>query len=874
MDRLKGWFKQIVAAVRPATAEREMQDELAFHLEQETEQNRRRGLTPTDARRAALLAFGATESVKESLRGAGVRGIAAEAARALRHAVRAIRRRPSFALAVIATLGLGIGVSSAMYSVVDAVVVRPLPYPGGDRLLAVWETYPGWRGRPVLGDMWDRIGLAWPDYEQWRAGQTTFEDVAVFAGMPRTVSGGAPPEVIRAGRVSGSLWRLLGVSPLAGRLFTDAEAGPGADPIAVLSHGLWQRRFGGDRRAVGQSLLLNDRTFVVVGVLPAGFTFGGERGQTVDVWIPAGAAGMPLGEDNHSFAAFGRLHPDATIEAATAEAARLFLGDRRPGSRGASLQPYREQVVGTSRQPLLLLLAGTLVLLLIGCVNVAALMAGDAARRDREVATRRMLGASRGRILCQFVAEALALSLAAGVLGLAIAAVGIPALVALAPSDLPRLQEAGLSPAVVAFTLVAALVTTLVCAAASVVVIERRRQPGVAGSGVRVVSGGRRLQPLFVGIQLAMLTVLVTAGALLGRSLLAVQAVDPGFATSNLLTAVVNLPGSRFQTRGELVAFYRRLTEAVAAIPGVDAVSGVSIAPFADGSESTSVSVEGLPDTAAKPEMERRVVLPGFFGLMQVPVLDGTAALDNDARVVAVSESMAARLWPGQRAVGRRVSLRDEWYTVEAVVADVRDQALDRAPRGTYYVSQQAARDSAFRMRLLARTSVDPAIATSDVRRAIAGVDATVPIGEIASLESMMSRSLAAERYRALLVNLFAGASLLLAAVGIFGVTLRLLLRRQRELGVRLALGARPLRLFAEAIAGTMAGAAAGLAVGTMLAALLMPALSDYLYELPARDAATYAVTAALLLAVSLGAAAVPTIGATRLNIVEVLREE
>ena len=874
MDRLRGLIKHIRGALRSTAAERDMRDELAFHLDQEAERNRRRGMTPTEARRRALLAFGSAEAVKEEMRGAGVRGLIAEALRDLRHAMRGIRRRPTLALAVMVTLGLGIGISTAMYSVVHAVVVRPLPYPQAERLVAVWETYPGWRGRPMLGDMWDRIGLAWPDYEVWRANQRAFEEVAVFAGARLTATGGATPELIRVGRASGSLWSLLGVSPASGRLFPEAESGPGADSVAVISHEFWHRQFGGDRGAIGRALLLGDRPFTIVGVLAHDFRFAGEQGRPMDVWIPAGAAGMPVGEDNHSFAGMGRLRHSVSIETAATEAERLFLGSRKPGSRGASLLPYLDQVVGTSRRPLLVLLAGTVVLLLIACVNAAALLAGDAARRHREVATRRALGASRGRIIRQFLSEALALSLASAAVGVGIVAAGVPALVALAPPDLPRLQEVGISGGILVFALAAALLTTLVCSATSVLVIARRRQDGGGAASLRVTSGGRRLQPVFVAVQLALLTVLVTAGVLLGRSLLAVRAIDPGFATANVLTAVINAPAARFADRAELVAFYQRLLREVEAVPGVATVSAVSIAPFGDGSESTSVGFEGLPENAPKPEMERRVVLPGFFDLMRIPVRSGVARLEGGAPNVVVSESMAARLWPDRSALGQRISLRDHWYTVEGVVADVRDQALDRTPQGTYYISQQAGREASPRMRLLMRTRVDPAAVAGDVRRTVSRVDSTIPVGEIATIESLMARSLSADRYRTLLVSVFAGAALVLAAVGIFGVTLRVMLRRRREFGVRLALGARPARLVFGTLGATTAGAVAGLSLGTAIAALAMPAVGEYLYELGARDTASYVGSAAFLLLVSLAATAIPAIGAARLNVVEVLREE
>jgi predicted permease len=874
MDRLKGWLKQVRAALRPGRADREMREELQFHIEQETRLNLRRGMSEARARRTALVAFGAAERVKDDLRTAGLRGLAGELGRDLRHGLRGLRRRPSLAFAVIATLGLGLGVSTAMYSVVHAVVVRPLPYPESDRLVAVWETYPGWRGRPVLGDFWDRVGLAWPDFEAWRAHQRSFEAVAVFSRTWMTESNGDAAEVVNVARASSSFWDVAGIRPSIGRVFT--SDGPGAPAQAVLSHRYWQRRFGADPAAIDSLLRLNQRLFTVAAVLDPDFNLSGEEGVPADIWIPAGSAGMPMGEDNHSFNGIGRLRRDVPLAAATEESAALLRGDRPATSRGASLLFYQDEVIGTSRQPLLLLLGATGLLLLIACVNVGALMAGDTARREHEVATRRALGATGGRLARQFTAEALALSLAAGVLGVATAAVLVPGLVALAPPDLPRAGEIAMQPGVFAFALLAALVTTLVCSTTSIAVARRRGYAAGPQASSRTIAAGRRGQPVFVGVQLVILTIMLTGAALLGRSLFAVRAIDPGFVASNLLTATIDVPPSRFEDRAGLVDYYRRVVEAVRAIPGIVAVSGVSTSPFAGGGESTSVGIEGLPEDAAKPEMQRRVVLPGYFEAMGIRVLSGSLDAAPGAPIVAVDEAMAARLWPGQSVIGKRISLRDNWYTVEAVAADVRDQALTASPQGTYYVTQPAAREDSRRMRLMVRThaDVDAAIVAEQVRAATRAVDPSIPMSAQATMESLMAQSVASERYRALLASTFAAASIILAAAGIFGVTLRVVQRRRREFGVRLALGARPGSLLARALLRTAAGAGIGLALGLALSVLLMPALAPYLHDLSTRDASTYAATAVLLFVVSLAASALPARGATRLNVVEVLREE
>jgi putative ABC transport system permease protein len=798
--------------------------------------------------------------------------------RDLRHGLRLAGRRPSFSAAVGVTLGLGIGLCTAVFSVMDAVVLRPLPYANPERLVSVWETYPHWRNRPVLKEQWDRIGLAWPDYSAWRSRQHAFEEVAVFATGDMVLTGLESPHRVAVGRASSSFFEVLGIRPHRGRLLLPGDDGAAAARVVLLSHGFWQRRWGGNTGAVGRTLQLDGRPFTVIGVLPTTFRFAVEGNIRPDVWIPIGSAGESLSEGSHSFAGLARLRTGVTLEQAAAETTTILRGDRPPETRGARLQSYHQTVVGASAPRLLPVFAAAALLLLIGCVNVSALLVSETVRRGHELVTRAALGASPSRIIRQFVSETLVLSGLAASIGVAVAYVTVGALVALAPGDTPRLDEIAVDGRVLAFALAAALVTVLMATIAPGVVLLRSASRVAAHGSTRHISlPGRWSQSLVVACELAVLMVMLTAAALLARSLLRVTAVEPGFPTTNLLTVEIQLPEGGYPERSQVVGFFGRLRERVQAIPGVVALSGSSTVPFTGGSESTSVGRAGHPENTPKPEAQRRVVLPAYQRTLGVPLLTGRplseTTVPSDTPTVVVNETMARRFWPEAPAVGQRISLRDRWYTVVGVAADVRDQNLRSTPEATYYVPQAVAREDARHMRLVVRTAVTADAIAPELRAAVASIDPGLPMGEIASMDSLIARSVAGDRFRALLVSLFAFAATFLGAVGIFGATHRVVSARRRELGVRLALGARPRQILVSVLGRTAVAATVGLIAGGATAFASSSVLEGFLYDIGARDLSTHAGTLAFLFLLSLAASWVPARRVARLELSQVLKE-
>lgn len=799
-------------------------------------------------------------------------GVRREGASALRQ----MGRNRGFAAVVVLTLGLGIGAATSIFSVVDGVIFRPLPYEEPEALVEVWETYPHWRGREGLDPYWDRIGLSWPDYVRWRGGQRMWSGVAAYHGTWATVTGGEAPERVRVGAGTSSFFPLLDVPAARGRTFLPGEDGEGAVRVAVLSHGFRERRFGAEADVLGTSVTLDGQVFTIVGVLPGDFRFPALEGEEPSLWVPLGALGEYLEEGNHGFRGVARLAVGGTIEGARAETGTLLRGDRPAERLGVRLVGLQEAVVGEARPPLLLLLAASGLLLVIACVNVGALVVGEGARREREFVTRLALGAGTWRVVRQHLLEILALALLAGGVGVALAFAGTEALVRLAPAGIPRLDTVSVDVRILGFAVAVSVFTGLACAAAPTLALTRLGDTEVlrAGGGHTGRRGTGR-HAWIVGAELAVLMILLTVAGLLAGSLVQTQAVDPGFRAGGLLAARVELPETRYPDAAGTADFYARLMERLREEPGIVRAAGVSIAPFTGGGGTTSVRPEGHPGDQPAPEAGRREVLGGYLETLGVPVLAGRtfepSEMRGDPVAVLVSESLARRLWPATSAVGRRLEYRDRWFDVVGVVGDVRDHDLTRAPEPTFYLPHAAAPDASRAMWLLLDSRAGAGDGLSVLRRVLAALDPALPVAEVASLDELRSRSLATRRYRAVVVNAFAAAALLLAAVGIFGVSMRAVRRRRRDLGVRIALGAAPGRLVGGVLGTTVGGGALGILAGGLAAALLAPALSRFLFGVSPRDPVTFALAALLLLLVAALASGLPAYRASRTDPVRVL---
>jgi len=796
----------------------------------------------------------------------------------LRYALRRLRSAPGFAAVAVLTLALGIGANTAMFSVLYGILIRPLPFPDSERLTTVWLTYPHWRERDVLREFWDRISLAHPEYERLREGTTSFEAVSIYRVDAMTLTGAERPEVLRVGSADDALPEVLGVGPAMGRWFTRSEAAPGGERVAVLTHEHWVTRLGGDPSVLGRSLQLDGEPYTIVGVLPEGFRFTRPNRTTVpDLWIPVGTLDLPFSDENHAFDAIGRLRSDVSLARAQAETAGLLRGDLAPEVRGGRLVPLREQEVAGAR-PVLLVLGGAVgLILLLACVNVANLMLARSIDREGELGIRHALGAERRRIARQLVVESLVLAVLGGTAGVLVGWLGTGALVASLPSDLPRLHEIEVSRAVLVFAVGATGLAVLLSGALPALIASRRATGVRLRAGASTSAGRGRLQAGLVATQMAIALVLLVGAGLLTRSLGELWAVDPGFEGEGVLTFRVELAPERYPTPEEGDAFFARLDQALRALPGVMRVGMTSVLPLSGASPSNSVwPASRGPEEGPKPEVQRRVVTPGFFGALGVSLVDGRAFTGADDRssepVMLVSRASAERLWEGADPVGDRVEMNDRWWRVVGVVEDVHDQSLLAAPEPTVYVP--AAQWSLPGRSVVVRTSLPPPTLVSAVRGTVREIDSQLPVTEIRSMDDVLAAALAPDRFRAGLLGGLAGLAAVLAGIGLYGVMSHATARRTRELGVRLAIGARRGEVLGLVLRRAATTAAVGIGAGIALAVPATLALEAFLFRVPRLDPATYLGSMGLLVSAALAGAFLPAWRASRLDPTEVLRHE
>jgi predicted permease len=810
----------------------------------------------------------------------------------LRYAARALLQNRGFTAVAVVALALGIGANTAIFTVVNAVLLRPLPYPESERLVALWNRFP-------LQHI-DRDWLSPGQYLAVRAEARSFEEVAVALGGSFNLTGSGEPERIEGLRVSASFLPMLGASPALGRVFGPEEDQPGAPPVALIGNGLWRRHFGADANVTGATIYLDGQPYTVVGVLPPGFSVDSDVLPTVagidraDVVLPvrfAADAHDDHGRQNYNVLA--RLRPAVTVAQAQAEvdaiAARLMQVDPSayPAASGfaVGVAPLLDQTVGDVRPALLVLLGAVGLVLLIACANVANLLLARGATRRKEVAVRAALGAGRSRLVRQFLTESVLLGLLAGVAGLALAGWSVEALRLIGPENLPRLAEVELDGRVFAFTTILAVATGLIFGVAPALRASRADLGEVlkeAAAGATSGPQGRRLRGVLVVSEIALALVLLAGAGLLIRSFASLQEVDPGFSAAGVLSFHVGLPAAQY-LEDRRAPFFRELGERLAGMPGVEGVGAVSSLPLSGTASWGGIHVEGYtpPDGEAALMSDFRSATPGYFATMEIPLLAGRAFDARDAAdapsVAVVDEQAARRFWPGQDPIGKRFQLGDydpnePWVTVVGVVGNVKQYALDSEARPALYLPH--AQFSTRILYLVVRTSGDPASLTNSVTATVRSLDPGLPVYDARPMAARVADSLARRRFSMLLLGLFAGVALLLAVVGIYGVTAYTVAQRTREIGIRIALGARPgdvLGLVVRQGAGlTALGVAAGLAAALGLARLL----SGMLYGVSAADPLTFAAITALLAGASLAATIVPARRAARVNPVIALKQE
>lgn len=874
--------------------EAEIVEELAQHLDDVYDRSLRTGATESEAKRAALVELDDTDLMQREMRrsqkhakeppiaGGGRTNLLADFLHDLRYAMRLQRKNPGFTIVAVIALALGIGANTAIFSVVNTVLLRPLPYKDPERLVMVWEEatkagYP--QDTPTAANFVD-----------WRDQNQSFEGMAAMDETSFNLTGFGEPERLEGRRVSTSFFPLLGVEPQIGRVFTAAEDQPGSQRVVVLSYGLWQRRFGGDAGIVGKTLTMNGAGYTVIGVMPARFQF-----PTADdeAWVPIAFTQEEAADrGRHYLQVVARLKPGFAMAQAQGDMSTIAtrLQQQYPETNtdlGAVITPLHEHLVGDIRPALMILLGAVGLVLLIACANVANLLLARAAVRQKEIAVRVALGARRQRLIRQFLTESVFLSTLGGVVGLVIAYVGLIILKSFIPENISQARAISIDYKVLGFTLFVSVATGLIFGLAPALQSVRFNQIETLKEGGRDAAtggSGKRLRGLLVMAEVAISLVLLIGAGLLINSFLRLRNVDPGFNPDNLLTMKIVLPDLKYERMAQRSAFYSELTQRLQSIPGVRSAAVTTNLPLYRQGNSISISIEGRPEPppGQEPIMVTRMISPGYFDTMSIPLLKGRQLTDQDTDnspdVVVISETMARRLWPGEDAIGKRIAIGrirspEDWIQVVGVVKDVRQFELNADPKPQMYLTYRQfgffdARD------LVVKTDVDPASLASTVRKTVWEIDKDQPVSNIRTMETILADSIARQRFSMLLLAIFASVALVLAAVGIYGVMSYSVAQRTHEIGIRMALGAQTSAVLKLAVGYGVKLVAAGIAIGLIAAFALTRVMSTLLFGVTATDPTTFALISLLLVAVAAIASYIPARRATRVNPIIALRYE
>jgi putative ABC transport system permease protein len=796
-----------------------------------------------------------------------------------RYGLRALRKSPGFAAVTIAVLALGIGANTAIFSVVHAVLLKPLPYPEADRIVAVPHTPPQdiFPGRKYFS-------VSPANYYDWKAQNSVFSNMAMGAGGVAAITGGGEPLSLDSFYVTGEFFGVMKATPLAGRLFSPADDESGHD-VVVLSEELWKSRFGGNPSVVGTTVTIDGKAHEIVGVLPAKLAYPAEA----RLWLPLRLTAEERAiRGAHDFGVLARLKNGVSAEAARSQmnaiAARLaaqYPADNK--GWGAAVIPLQEDLVGDVRPALLVLLGAVGFVLLIACANVANLVLARTVARRKEIAVRAALGAGRGRIVRPILAETVVLAFLGGALGLLLAGLGVRLIVAFLGDQMPRVNDIRVDLPVLAFTFVLAIVTGVLAGLLPAWKLSHANPNDALKQGGRsdADAGSPVLRHTLVVSEVALALVLMLGAGLLVRSLGRLQRVDPGFEPKNVLHARLTLPGGKYPTPQSRTAFFERVLERVRALPGVEAAGAINVLPLTDGGSTQPVAIEGRPvvPLSEQPEVAVRVLYPGALPALRIRLREGRdfAATDtaDSPPAVLISETMAKRFWPGESAVGKRLTLSffpGVQREVVGVVADVKLRGLAKTEpiSALYRPHSQMAFDW---MALLVRTAQDPGSVSSAVREVVRAVDPDQPVLDVGTMEEHLGQTLSHPRFNMLLLGVFAILALGLSALGIYSVLSYAVRRRTREIGIRMALGANSRDVLRLIVLQGMRPALIGVAIGLVGALALGRALSSLVFGVRATDPITFVAAAGLLAAVALLACAVPAWRATRVHPTEALNE-
>jgi len=802
----------------------------------------------------------------------------------IQYALRGIAKRPLFYSLAILTLALGIGANAAIYTVVNGVLLQPLPYPHPERLMMVWTH------NPRQG--FDKDVGTYPNFEDWRRASQSFERMSAYFGASVTLTGNGDPAQIRGARVTSEFFETMGVGPLVGRAFSAADGLPGGERVVIVAHGLWARRFGTDASIVGRHIVLSGVPHEVIGVMPASFTHPADA----ELWMPL----APVGQFQELFGArgsywltiIGRLKAGATQPIAQSEmeaiAARLEREYPVNAGIGVRLVPLHEELVGDVKRPLLILLGAVCFVLLIACANVANLLLTRAASRQRELAIRAALGADRGRLVRQLLTESLVLGVLGGAAGLLLATFSTDLLLMFAPPELPRLSDIAIDRRVLAYAAGASLLTSLLFGLVPALHASRRDSGGSLKEGGRTGTDGRRgglvRAALAVG-ELAIALVLLVGAGLLIRSFVALNSEDPGFATRGVLALQLQLPSSAYGEPAQIAGFYEQLVERLDALPGIQSAAAGSTLLLSRLPGSASINIEGRPPMAADARnipVPYDSVTPEFFSTLQIPLRRGRMFTHADSAqsqpVVMVNETFVRRFFAGEDPLGRRVTFGNpskpdtRWQTIVGVVADTKRGGFEREPWAeTYFPMGQSPESRAL---VLLRTNGDPLTLVAPAQRAVWSIDRNQAIASIRTVPELLAQRQLNRRFTTLLLGVFAAVALVLAILGTYGVIAHTTAQRTQEIGIRIALGADRETILRMVLIGGLRIAAAGLAIGLFGALALTRVLSGLLFGVGARDPLTFVVVPGALLVVALAACWIPARRAMQVEPVVALRRD
>jgi putative ABC transport system permease protein len=866
--------------LRKETLDRELDEEVRYHLERQAAEHVAGGMTPEEARRAALREFGGVTQSKEECRGArGVRPVE-DLRQDLLFGLRVLRRNPVFSLVAVVTLAFGIGANTALFGITNAVVFRPLPFAEPERLQTLWEC--------SAKSEESRVIVSPANYLDWREQTRSFEEMGAYTEDFYNLSEDASrPERVAGANVTPSLFRALGVRPLLGRTFLPEDEGREARSVVLLSYGLWQRRFGGDPNVVGKTVKLNGPPYTVVGVLPPDFIISPRRYEVYRAMSFDDS--QKVSRRARYLTVIARLRPGVTAEQARAEmnAVGARLAAQYPdenGGRSATSYPLDRTITWNTRTALLTLLGAVGLVLLIACANVANLLLGQAAGRRKEMAVRAALGAGRLRLVRQMLTESLTLSLAGGLAGLLLAKWGVRLLVSLSPAGIPRAEEAGLDLRVLGFALLVSTLTGLVFGLVPALQASKVELTDALKSSARSAAGGRRslARGALVAAEVALSLVLLVGAGLLVKSFVRLTEVELGFDPAHVVAADISLP-YRYNTPEKRTEFYRQLLKRVEALPGVSSASVSQSVPLSGeehGAQFMVVGREPAPDGSDRHGSIFHRVSEGYFKTLGVRLLKGRNLNERDTAgapaVALVNETLARKVFPGEDPLGKQIVLTGDApprpREIVGVVSDTRYVTPDSEPYSEIYVSYLT--EPWPHMSLAVRATGDPGSLVGGMREALSAVDKDVPLANVKEMEEYVHDSFGPQRFSALLLTAFAVAALGLAALGVYGVISNTVARRTHEIGIRIALGARGGDVVRLVVGQGMRPVLLGLLAGLAGAFALTRVLESLLYGVSAFDPSVFAGVSLLLAATALAACYLPARRATRVDPTHALRHE